>query len=109
MQWRRQALYTDGRRAEVGLVEFKACCASSENNASGRQPTLSHPTLPQHTLFICLAALLHNDQNFSYPTYLETKSKHSHNNQTAYPVSPYSDTPTYLLSQVCLTKLDPQY
>ena len=47
MQWRRQALYTDGRRAEVGLVEFKACCASSENNASGRQPTLPQPALPQ--------------------------------------------------------------
>ena len=70
-------------------------------------PSLS--LLPQPTPFICLAALLHNDQNFSYPTYPETKSKHSHNNQTAYPVSPYSDTPTYLLSQVCLTKLDPQY
>ena len=27
-------------QGEVGLVEFKACCASRENNASGRQPCL---------------------------------------------------------------------
>ena len=27
-------------QGEVGLVEFKACCASRENNASGRQPSL---------------------------------------------------------------------
>ena len=29
-------------QGEVGLVEFKACCASRENNASGRQPVSSH-------------------------------------------------------------------
>ena len=77
----------DGRRAEVGLVEFKACCASRENNASGRQSPLPLPTLPQHIVLLLPSSSTSPNCSKMFKKYSDPfypKTKHSHNDLTAF-------------------------